>query len=95
MKSPSGSCTGIKLKEALTLGIGEQIIENNSQGSERSNNDDSSSYMDDEELQSPTMQVQENICTDSLLEKEDTENGMGFELSINEDNGDTSDFFSI
>jgi hypothetical protein len=34
------------------LGIGELIIENNSfeRGSERSNNDDSSSYMDDEEI---------------------------------------------
>lgn len=42
------------------------------------------------------MQVQENIDTDSLLEKEESENGIGLELSINEDNGgDRNDFFSI
>ena len=41
------------------------------------------------------MQVQENIDTDSLLEKEESENGIGLELSINEENGDRNDFFSI
>ncbi len=39
------------------------------------------------------MQVQENVDSESLVEKEETENGIGIELNINEDNGERNDFF--
>jgi|LauGreDrversion4_2_1035121.scaffolds.fasta_scaffold26541_1 hypothetical protein len=51
--------------------------------------------MDDEEIQSPVMQNQENIESESLHLKEESDNEVGIELSINEDIGDRDDFFSI
>lgn len=96
VKSPSGSCAGVRLRETPMLGIGELIIENNSfeRGSERSNNDDSSSYMDDEEIQSPS-QVEEKLNSESIEEKGEIDPEIGIELFINEENGDRNDFFQM